>query len=106
MVEFNDVNEVIKYYAIKLSEASSTISTNDHNTGTYKNELAGEMIQETFSIKNPLKVLCTYKNHRFYLWWFWLPKPSKNTIYLRLFLLTNFSNVSLDIWFTPSCAKL
>jgi len=69
MVEFNDVNEVIKYYAIKLSEASSTISTNDHNTGTYKNELAGEMIQETFSIKNPLKVLCTYKNHRFYLWW-------------------------------------
>jgi len=68
-MEFKTINDFAAYYAVKLLESSSVVSTNDVNQERYKNTLGGELIQQFFTITEPTKVIGTLKNHKSYKWW-------------------------------------
>lgn len=68
-LKFEDLNETTKYFANKLWKSEKIKSSNIINKNTYKNELGGELLQQFFIIKNPTKILGTWKNHKFYKWW-------------------------------------
>lgn len=68
-MEFETINDFTKYYAKALLDSSPIVSTNEANQERYKNELGGELIQQFFTINNPLKVIGTFKKHKCYKWW-------------------------------------
>ncbi len=65
---YKDINEAAIDLGYKLLKSESIKSTNKTNTN-YKNIIGGELIQQFFTLKNPVAVIGTYKNHKGYKWW-------------------------------------